>query len=203
MTIRKWSYLFWSTLGWGTLAGLIAGVFLISTNHDFSFLEVKDAGFNSETFMFMILGGALISVLSQMGFFSYLIVRYIAIGLIRNKGTWDLLQVILIVITFFELTYLRYISFGQSGATWFSYLYLPLVLLVISLGVAYWKVKQTHWSGFVPTLFFMFVVTILEATPALKLSSFASYVFMFFPLLVSNAWQIMLLHKLLPKLGAR
>jgi KinB signaling pathway activation protein len=75
---------------------------------------------------------------------------------------------------------------------------MPIIILLVSAGIAYWKVKLTNRTAFVPTLFFMSVVTILEAVPAFSLdetgSSYA--IFMIVPLLVCNAWQIMQLHKI-------
>ena len=56
---------------------------------------------------------------------------------------------------------------------------------------------MTNRNAFVPTLFFMFAVTVLEAVPALKLDIAASTIFMLAPLLVCNAWQILTLHKIL------
>jgi len=46
-------------------------------------------------------------------------------------------------------------------------------------------------------VFFMCAVSVLEAVPALKLDNAASSLFMLAPLLVCNAWQILILHKIL------
>jgi KinB signaling pathway activation protein len=197
LTIRRWFFLFCSTLGLGMLSGLVAGIILISTNNEFTFFDVTRMGFDLQTFTFILLGGATFSVLSQMGFFSYLIVRYIAIGFIKNQRIWEWMQLILVAVAVFDLTYLRDISFAKPGESWINFLDLPIILLVISLAVAYWKMKLTKPSGFIPTLLFMFVVTILEAVPALKLNSPPSYFFMLTPLIVCNAWQILRLHRIL------
>jgi KinB signaling pathway activation protein len=196
LTIRKWFWLFCSTIIWGVLSTLVAGIILISTDNEFTFFEVTKVGFDLQTFTFIILGGATISVLSQMGFFSYLIVRYIAIGIIKNKRIWEIMQLILIAVTAFDLTYLRYKNFASPEESWLGFLGLPILLLVISLIVSYWKMKLTKPSAFIPTLLFMFVVTILEAVQVLRLNSPPSYFFMLTPLLVCNAWQILQLHRI-------
>lgn len=160
---------------------------------DFAFLGISVIGYNM---LWMFLGGATISVLSQMGFFAYLIVRFIAIGIFRNKWTWDMLQIIVIIIALFDLVYLPYVSFSSDGGFW-GYLPLPLIMLAVAVLIAYWKTKMTNKSAFIPTLFFMSAVTIMEGVPALKLNNAASTVYMLVPLVACNAWQILILHKVL------
>ena len=192
MTLRKWFHIFWTTLFIGIAISVIMGLILQITDQDYTFLGVGAVGYN---LYYMTLGGAMISVLSQMGFFAYLIVRFIAAGILRSKKTWDFLQLALVIIVLFDLVYLRYSSF--AGATLLSYSILPAVMLILSLAVAYFKVKATNNNAFIPTLFFMTVVTILEAVPALKLNNTASSLFMLAPLFACNAWQILILHKVL------
>nr|WP_275984044.1 KinB-signaling pathway activation protein [Paenibacillus hamazuiensis] len=191
--MRKWFHLFWTTLLIGAAAGGLIGILLQAFDKEFAFMGISAMGYNA---MWMLIGGATISVLSQMGFFAYLIVRFIAMGIIRNKWMWDTLQIIIVVISLFDLAYLRYDSFGSEKGIW-GYLLLPVVLLALAWGTAYWKVKLTNKHGFIPTFFFMTTVTILEAVPALKLDNFASTLYMLFPLVACNAWQILILHKVL------
>lgn len=191
MTLRKWFYLFWTTLLIGAVTAVIAGLVLQLTDQQVE-LGGKQIGFSMIT---MILGGATISVLSQMGFFAYLIVRYIIGGIIR-KWAWDIVQVIIMVIVLFDLIYLRYVSSGQQ-MSWGVYMILPLSLIIVSIGVAWWKVKMTNRSATIPTLFFMIAVTAIEAIPSLRLDNAASTIFMMVPLYLCNAWQILILSKVL------
>jgi KinB signaling pathway activation protein len=193
LTLRKWFHLFWTTLFIGIGLGVVAGLYLQLTDQDVSFLGLPAIGFNIAN---MALGGAMISVLSQMGFFAYLIVRYIAMGIIRSKTLWDLLQLAIVIVALFDLAYLRYINF-PGNVSFLSYSFLPLILLVISLGTAYWKMKLTNKSGFIPTLFFMAAVTVMEGVPAFKLNNSASNLFMLLPLIGCNAWQILILPRVL------
>ncbi|MFD0694254.1 KinB-signaling pathway activation protein [Paenibacillus sp. GCM10027628] len=193
MTLRKWFHLFWTTLVLGMIVSIVIGLILQYSDQEFSVMGLSAVGFNVVN---MLLGGATISVLSQMGFFAYLIVRFIAAGIIRSRKIWDLLQLTLVIVTLFDLAYLRTTNFEGSG-TFISYSILPVIILIISLGIAYWKMKMTNRNAFIPTLFFMSAVTILEAVPALKLDNAASTFFMVAPLLVCNAWQILILHKIL------
>lgn len=191
MTLRKWFYIFWTTMLIGAGSALVIGLILQAADQQFSLMGGKEIGFNAAT---MMLGGAMISVLSQMGFFAYLIVRFIATGIVRSKWVLDTLQIILVAITMFDLIYFRHM--GAEG-TWLSYMILPLSMLVIAVATAMWKVKLTNRNGFIPTLFFMTAVTAVEAVPALRLNSFASTLFMMVPLMASNAWQILILSKVL------
>jgi KinB signaling pathway activation protein len=191
VTLRKWFHLFWTTLFIGSFAALLIGVGLQANDQQFRLLDGTAIGFNIVT---MLLGGAMISVLSQMGFFAYLIIRFIAIGIIRSKWVWDTLQLIIVFITLFDLVYLRQ---ADTGDSWIVYLVLPLGMLILGIAVALWKVKLTNSNGFIPTLFFMTAVSAIEAVPALRLNSMASTLFMMVPLLASNAWQILILSKVL------
>lgn len=193
MTLRKWFHLFWTTLLLGMIVSLGIGLILQYSDREFSVMGLSAVGFNV---LNMLLGGATISVLSQMGFFAYLIVRFIAAGIIRSKTVWDLLQLAVVIVVLFDLVYLRMTNFEGTGSV-LSYFVLPAIILVISIAVSYWKVKMTNRNAFIPTLFFMCAVSVLEAVPALKLDNAASSLFMLAPLLVCNAWQILILHKVL------
>jgi KinB signaling pathway activation protein len=197
VTIRRWFWLFCSTLGWGILSGLIVGIILISTDNEFVLWEVSSPGLNTMNVINIALAGATISVVSQMGFFSYLIFRYIIVGIIRKQRVWEYIQLILIAEGILFLTHLRYLFFSIPRLNWMESIALPVILLLIALVVAYFKVKMTKPSAFIPTLLFMFVVTIVEGIPALRLNSPPSYFFMLTPLVVCNTWQILQLHRII------
>ena len=192
MTLRKWFYLFWTTLAIGSVLGLITGLALQLSDQT-AVLGGKELGFSIFT---MLLGGATVSVLSQMGFFAYLIVRYIMMGMIRSKWVLDILQVIVIVVAFFDLVYLRYAS-AEGEPALAPYFTLPVILLLVSYLTAWRKVKATNPSAWLPTLFFMFAVSAIEGVPSIRLDNPASTIFMMVPLVACNAWQILILHKVL------
>jgi KinB signaling pathway activation protein len=200
LTIRKWFHLFWTTLLWGSGAAIAAGMILLLLDYDIALTGVSQFGYNAIT---MLLAGATVSVVCQMGFFAYLILRSIVIGMIRNKRIADLVQWFLIIVTLYELASLRYLNFADEGTPFIRYFDLPLIVLLLSLGIAYWKTKLTHFAAFVPTLFFMVVATTLEAVPALKLNNWPSTLFMLAPLFCCNAWQILILHKLVDEPDSR
>lgn len=195
LTLRKWNYLFWTTLLIGTVAGMIISIAIKLTVKDFSFLGVSVGWYE---WLFMIFGASMIAVLSQMGFFAYLTVRYVALSLFRGKMLyWDILQIIIIIVALFDIVYLRYNASTGSGG-WMQYIVLPIMILAASFGVTLQKVKETNKKAWIPTLFFMCVVTIVEAIPAFNLDDWTYMFIMIVPLLVCNAWQILMLHKIVP-----
>jgi len=192
VTLRKWFYLFWTSLAIGAAAGMITGLLMQIFDQDVV-LSGKALGFNAFT---SLLGGATISVLSQMGFFAYLIVRYMVGGMFRKKWIWNYIQIVLMLIVIFDLVYLRFANADNPGALG-SYLILPLVMIAVGVAIAWYKVKLTNPSAWIPTLFFMIFVSALEAIPSIRENNPASTIFMMTPLLACNAWQILVLHKVL------
>ncbi|MEB3103482.1 KinB-signaling pathway activation protein [Ferviditalea candida] len=191
MTVRKWLYLFLTTLLIGGIAALATGLIMQGMDQEYSLLGIT--GF--DIFNTVVVGLTL-SAFSQMGFFSYMMVNYIAIDIIRKKYWWNMIQLALVIIALFETAYLRYLSFG-TGRSYLEFTDVPLLLLAAGLVTAYWKVSMTNRTAFIPTLFFMTAATAIEAVPALRLDNPASTFFMLIPLIVCNAWQILILHKLL------
>lgn len=150
MTIRKWFYLFWTTLVVGVVVGTLTGLTMQLTDQE-AVLSGKSI---SHTLIVSLLVSATFSVLSQMGFFAYLIVRYIFMGMMPKKWIWDYLQIILIVIVLIDLVYLRYTS-AEGEVSFVPYLWLPLFITVVSFVVAWFKVRWTNPSAWIPTLFFL------------------------------------------------
>jgi KinB signaling pathway activation protein len=199
LTIRNWLRLFWSTLLIGSAAALVAGLILVGLVEDFTLMELSQPGFNWQTALFIILSGSTISVVSHVGFFSYLIVRDIFLGFLRSQKLWNALQIILVAVAFEMMTYIRWSLYGQPGDSWIAYAILPGILLIVALAAAYWKSLWTNRAGFIPSLFFIYVGTILEAVPAIQTNSMPSIVFMIVPLVASNTWQILMLPRYLKK----
>jgi KinB signaling pathway activation protein len=197
LTIRNWLRLFWTTLLAGTTASLAAGTLLIVLFDDFSLMELSQPGLNWQTAAFIVLSGSTISVISHVGFFSYLIVRDIFLGFLRSMRLWEVVQLIFVAVAFEMLVYIRYSLYAEANEGWWGYMLLPAAILAVSVAVAAWKWKLTAGRAFIPTLFFMFVATVLEAVPAMKYNSISSIIFMLVPLLASNAWQIIILPRYL------
>lgn len=144
-----------------------------------------------------IIFGFLFSVLSQMGFFAYLTLHRIALGMFRTY--WGPIQLVLIAFAFFDLVYFRYTAFARGGEPVWPYLLLPLILLIVSLVVAEVKKRETNRHAYIPTIFFMFVITVLEWLVGLTHNDTRSIWVIGVTLMACNAYQVLKLHRLIKK----
>ncbi|SIS63871.1 KinB-signaling pathway activation protein [Salimicrobium flavidum] len=191
MNTRKLVRMFMTTLVLGGIVVLVASFFFRPD----AYREAMDPFQAGEFFgvlLFFLGYGLIFSVISQMGFFAYLMINQFAIGMFR--GFWRPLQAFLIVFTLFDLVYFRYLA-DEEGSLW-GYLLTAVVLLLLSYLVAKRKAYETNPSAFLPALFFMVVITTLEWLPGLYLEDSAYTWLMIIGLFVCNTYQILLLHRL-------
>nr|WP_276531871.1 KinB-signaling pathway activation protein [Brevibacillus invocatus] len=189
--MRKYGWLFITTLLLGGLGGILVAIIF-----DLEKLTEGSMGNFFVGMLMYLLYGMTISIVSQMGFFAYMTVNYFAKTLVRSPSLWRSIQIFLVVFVFFDMIYLRYNSLGQDGSIW-PYFIEPIMLLIVAVVTAYGKVSVTNRTAWVPTLFFMFVVTALEWIPALKENNVHATLSMLVPLLFCNVWQVMQLHRVL------
>lgn len=195
MKTRNLVYLFFSTLLIGSTAGMVTGLAMEWTQY---WNDLK----NGEVVSFLIvmlwlLGvSSIFSLISQMGFFAYLTIHRFGLGIFKSVKLWNTIQVVLIAVALFDLVYFRYVVFAKAGDSLLGYIGVALLLLVIGLITAYIKKKETNKQAFIPALFFIVVVTILEWIPGLQ-SNDPKWVWLIFvPLIVSNVWQVLTLHRI-------
>lgn len=191
MNIAKWVRLFFRTLGIGIAVYFIIGAIAEwnGISRYFSTGDIKGVLF---TFANFIIFGGMFSVISQMGFFAYLTVHRIGLGIFRSY--WSMVQVVLIAFAFFDLIYFRYTAFG--GAFW-TYFIIPVVLLFVSLAVSEVKKRETNRHAYIPTFFLMFVVTTIEWLVGLTQSDSAIIWEIGLTLMACNAYQVLTLHRLI------
>ncbi|TDL47609.1 KinB signaling pathway activation protein [Paenibacillus dendritiformis] len=195
MTLKKWFYLFWTTLLIGGGITLVMGLSLQIIQGEFqNFNGPMDGVLNVVQ---LILSGFTVSVYSQMGFFAYLTLNFIAIGLF--KKTWPYIQVVLTVIALLDLMFLRMLladNTSQRGGDAMNDILLGLAVLAVALIVGYFKVKATNRTAFIPTLFFMIAITTVETLSALNISGIATW-YVYLPLAACNAYQVLMLNRIL------
>lgn len=195
MTSRIWVKLFLTTLMVGGLTTAIVG-FIVRWNEFLPyFTEYKLIDILSTT-IWLIAMGFLFSLISQMGFFAYLTIHRFGLGIFKSVFLWNAVQVVLILFGLFDLVYLRFETFAKKGENLIPYIAIAAVLLVAGLAVAWLKTKQTNKDAFIPALFFMIVVTILEWVPVLRVNEKSWLYLMMFSLITCNAYQLLILHKL-------
>ncbi|WP_069366782.1 KinB-signaling pathway activation protein [Salisediminibacterium beveridgei] len=176
---RKVVFLFWSTLLIGTVAGTIIGL-------------IQGIG----GYFVVIVTAALWTVIAQMGFFAYLTIHRFGLGVFKSASLWNKVQLIIIVFAFFDLMFFRHYFFAGEGDTMLGYAIMPTLLLVYAVFVAYLKAKDTNRHAFIPALFFMYVVTMIEWIPAFTGDDLSFIINAVVPLLVANTWQLLVLHRL-------
>lgn len=192
MNLKKWFYLFVSTLLIGGVSSIMLGVLLERGS-----LWGSGLGNVLMGLLWNFGLGLTFSVVSQMGFFAYLTIHNVGLGVFRRF--WPHVQVLLIMITFYDMVYFRYTAFATEGESLVAYLAIPFGILLYAILVSYFKVKQTNRNAAIPTVFLLFAVTIIEWLPALKENNLSGMIYMLIPLLLCNTWQVMQLHKLTKK----
>lgn len=193
MSLRKYGWLFFTTLLLGGLGGvLVAFIFDLT-----KLLEGSAGNFFVGTLMYMLYGMT-ISIVAQMGFFAYMTINYFAKTIFKSPSLWKSVQMFLVIFAFFDMIYLRYTALGEGGSIG-PYFIEPMILLIIAVVTAFGKSQLTNSTAWIPTLFFMFVVTALEWIPALKQNDVHSTLSMLVPLLFCNVWQVMQLHRLVKR----
>jgi KinB signaling pathway activation protein len=195
---RKLVYLFVSTLLLGgfttALVGVVRGwdeyIVLLSDGNVIEFLSV----------LFWFIGvGFIFSLISQMGYFAYLTVHRFGLGIFKSTSLWNAVQLVLVFFVLFDLVYFRYEAFRTQGESLLTYMIPALLIAIYSSIIAYIKQKETSKEAFIPALFFLVVVTILEWFPVLRINEVDWLYLMIIPLLLCNTWQLLILHRLVKK----
>ncbi|QKS69821.1 KinB-signaling pathway activation protein [Paenalkalicoccus suaedae] len=191
MNSRKVVFLFNSTLLIGTGFGFLMGFVLDFQTH------INDiANFSFGGLFTIAITAAIWTVIAQMGFFAYLTIHRFGLGIFKSTSLWNKVQLVIIAFALFDLMFFRHYFFAEEGELVYGYAIMPLLLLGYALIVAYIKVRETDRSAFIPTIFFMVVVTSIEWIPALRENDMTFLLNAIVALLVANTWQILVLHRL-------
>ncbi|KLA32393.1 MULTISPECIES: KinB signaling pathway activation protein KbaA [Bacillus] len=198
MNSRKWVRLFFTTLFLGGISTVIIG-FVLEWDKYVKFFQDFD-GKEILAVSFWLMGvGFIFSVISQMGFFAYLTIHRFGLGMFRSPSLWNAVQLFFIAFVLFDFVYLRSILIANGEVSLGNNILVAGVLFMFGAIVAYIKSKETNRKAFVPALFFMVVVTILEWVPALRINDTDWLYLMVIPLLLCNAYQLLILHRLIGK----
>ncbi|KWX81419.1 KinB-signaling pathway activation protein, partial [Paenibacillus jilunlii] len=79
---------------------------------------------------------------------------------------------------------------------------LGIGILLTALIVAYIKVRSTNHSAWIPTFFFMTGINIVEIIGVLQIGVDSATVFIVIPLMACNAFQILMLNRILKPISA-
>lgn len=198
MNSRKWVRLFFTTLFLGGVSTVVIG-FVLEWDKYAKFFQNFD-GKEILAVSFWLMGvGFIFSVISQMGFFAYLTIHRFGLGMFRSSSLWNIVQLFFIAFVLFDFVYLRSVLIANGEVSLGNNILVAGVLFMFGAIVAYVKSKETNKKAFVPALFFMVVVTILEWVPALRINDTDWLYLMVIPLLLCNAYQLLILHRLIGK----
>ncbi|MCP1121989.1 KINB signaling pathway activation protein [Bacillus sp. AFS018417] len=196
MNSRKWVRLFLTTLFLGGSSTIFIG-FILGWDKYNKFFQNFD-GKEILMISFWLLGiGFIFSVISQMGFFAYLTIHRFGLGMFRSPSLWNAIQIFLIAFVLFDFVYLRSVLIANGNESLGMNILVAGTLFVFGAIVAYIKSKETNKKAFVPALFFMIVVTVIEWVPALRVNDTNWLYLMVVPLLLCNAYQVLMLHRLI------
>ncbi|MBJ7932700.1 MULTISPECIES: KinB signaling pathway activation protein KbaA [Bacillus cereus group] len=198
MNSRKWVRLFLTTLFLGGVSTVIIGFVLEWDKYDKFFQNFDVREILAVSFWLMGVG-FIFSVISQMGFFAYLTIHRFGLGMFRSSSLWNVVQLFFIAFVLFDFVYLRSVLIANGEVSLGNNILVAGILFVFGAIVAYIKSKETNKKAFVPALFFMVVVTILEWVPALRINDTDWLYLMVIPLLLCNAYQLLILHRLIGK----
>ncbi|MED1056958.1 KinB signaling pathway activation protein KbaA [Bacillus mycoides] len=196
MNSRKWVRLFFTTLFLGGISTVFIG-FVLEWDKYAKFFQNFD-GKEILAISFWLMGvGFIFSVISQMGFFAYLTIHRFGLGMFRSPSLWNTVQLFFIAFVLFDFVYLRSVLVANGEVSLGNNILVAGMLFVFGAIVAYIKSKETNKKAFVPALFFMVVVTILEWVPALRINDTDWLYLMVIPLLLCNSYQLLVLHRLI------
>lgn len=182
----------------GGIVTSVAGIF-IRWSFFQPYLAAGEIGEFLAAFGWMILLGITMSVIAQAGFFAYLTLHQVGVGVFRTLTLWNWVQVLLIAFVIFDLIVFRFAPSAQNFQDWLFYGGLLIFLIFASIATAVKKVQLTTKKHIlVSSLFFMIVVTSLEWIIALmgRQGNIDTYVaLLLFPLVAVNAYQLLALPK--------
>lgn len=198
MTIRNWVKFFLMCMLIGGVVTGIAGIF-VRWNFFQPYLAAGELGEFFAAFGWMILLGCTMSVIAQAGFFAYLTLHQVGVGIFKTLTLWNWVQMLLVVILLVDLVIFRFAPGAEGAKDWLFYMGLLVFLVFAAIATAIKKVQLTGKKHvLVPAIFFMIVITSLEWIIALmgRQGNIDTYVaLLLFPLIAVNAYQLLLLPK--------
>lgn len=198
VTIRNWIKFSLIAI---LIGGSITGVLGLFIRWDDVFSQAFASGEWGEIiagFVWMVIIGVTMSLISQMGFFAYLTVHQFGMNMFRSLTLWNWVQLLIIAIVIFDLIAFRFAPNADTTGQAVLYGVLLAILIGVAVVTAYFKAKWTKKSAFISALFFMIAITTLEWLPALMVQAgnADSWVtLLLFPLMAVNAFQLLMLPK--------
>lgn len=142
--------------------------------------------------VWFIVVGLLVATISQLAYFIYLFINQLGIGIFGK--IWPHVQIVVALFAIFDLVYFRFLRFGGMNQI-ISFIWLPILVVVAALITSYLKNKQSDKNLWIPSMFFMIVMTTVELIPFLRVEDTMWIYITIFGLLLCNAYQLIQLPK--------
>lgn len=183
------------------IGGVVTGVagIIIRWNFFQTYLAAGQIGEFFAAFSWMIFLGFTMSVIAQAGFFAYLTLHQVGLGIFKTLTLWNWVQVLIIIVLLIDLIVFRFAPAAHGVKDWLLYGGMLIFLIFGAITTAIRKVQLTNKKHvLISALFFMIVVTSLEWIIALmgRQGNIDTYVaLLLFPLIAVNAYQLLELPK--------
>ncbi|MDI3257762.1 MAG: KinB-signaling pathway activation protein [Kyrpidia sp.] len=138
--------------------------------------------------------GGFISATSLMGLWAYLTLNYLVRGFLP-PAFWSAAQLFIVAVIAADMVYARYLAADGAGG-WMPYVRFALFPFVWALGAAAARSVLSGFRAFIPSLFYVFVFTVIEWFPALKAGAGMPTLQMGVILLVCNTYLLFFLRRL-------
>ena len=142
--------------------------------------------------IWFVVVGLLVATISQLAYFIYLFINQLGIGIFGN--IWPHVQIVVTVFTIFDLVYFRFLRFGGTDQI-ISFIWLPIVVIIFAIITSNIKNKQSKKNLWIPSMFFMIVMTTVELIPFLRVEDTSWIYLTIFGLLLCNSYQLIMLPK--------
>lgn len=142
--------------------------------------------------IWFVVVGLLVATISQLAYFIYLFINQLGIGIFGK--IWPHVQIVVTVFTIFDLVYFRFLRFGGTDQI-ISFIWLPIVVIIFAIITSNIKNKQSKKNLWIPSMFFMIVMTTIELIPFLRVEDTSWIYLTIFGLLLCNSYQLIMLPK--------
>lgn len=142
--------------------------------------------------IWFVVVGLLVATISQLAYFIYLFINQLGIGIFGR--IWPHVQIVVTIFAIFDLVYFRFLRFGGTDQI-VSFIWLPIVVIIFAIITSNIKNKQSKKNLWIPSMFFMIVMTTVELIPFLRVEDTSWIYLTIFGLLLCNAYQLIMLPK--------
>ncbi|WP_323703962.1 KinB-signaling pathway activation protein [Mammaliicoccus sp. Dog046] len=191
MTLKYLIQFYRNTLLIGVVVTYVASLIFAYDKVTKYLLDGDIGNFLAASVWFMVVG-LLVATISQLAYFIYLFINQLGIGIFGK--IWPHVQIVITIFAIFDLVYFRFLRFGNANQI-LTFIWLPILVIIFALIISNIKNKQSDKNLWIPSMFFMIVMTTVELIPFLRVEDTSWIYLTIFGLLLCNAYQLITLPK--------